>query len=109
MTTASRDVAKAQPDRLERVDRVDRPDRVPRVVVTGEGPILVEGPVEVVRPDGTFVRSERGVVALCTCRRSRIAPFCDTSHRDKVRAGDRDPACAVPDGDTGAHVPQDQS
>jgi len=60
--------------------------RVSRVVVTGEGPILVEGPVEVVTADGTTVRSERGLVALCTCRRSRIAPFCDTSHRDKVRA-----------------------
>lgn len=60
--------------------------RVSRVVVTGEGPVLVEGPVEVVGPDGSIVRSDRGVVALCTCRRSRIAPFCDTSHRDRVRA-----------------------
>ncbi|CAN7303397.1 CDGSH iron-sulfur domain-containing protein [Knoellia sp. LjRoot47] len=59
---------------------------VNRVVVTGEGPVLVEGPVEVVGPDGDVVRSDRAVVALCTCRRSRIAPFCDTSHRDKVRA-----------------------
>ena len=60
--------------------------RLNRVVVTGEGPILVEGPVEVVGPDGTTVRSDRAVVAVCTCRRSRIAPFCDTSHRDKTRA-----------------------
>ncbi|WP_353952029.1 CDGSH iron-sulfur domain-containing protein [Knoellia sp. S7-12] len=58
-----------------------------RVVVTDEGPVLVEGPVEVVMADGTTVRSERRVVALCTCRRSRTAPFCDTSHRIKVRAG----------------------
>ncbi len=59
---------------------------VTRVVVTDDGPVLVDGPVEVVLADGTTVRSERRVVALCTCRRSRIAPFCDTSHRTKVRA-----------------------
>jgi len=56
-----------------------------RVVVTDEGPVLVDGPVEVVAQDGTIHRSERNVVALCTCRRSKIAPFCDTSHRTKVR------------------------
>lgn len=56
-----------------------------RVVVTDEGPVLVEGPVDVVMADGTTVRSDRRVVALCTCRRSKIAPFCDTSHRIKVR------------------------
>ncbi|MFC7491045.1 MULTISPECIES: CDGSH iron-sulfur domain-containing protein [unclassified Knoellia] len=63
-----------------------RRERVSRVVVTGEGPILVEGPVDVVMDNGTVVRSARSLVALCTCRRSRIAPFCDTSHRCKVRA-----------------------
>jgi Iron-containing redox enzyme/Iron-binding zinc finger CDGSH type len=31
------------------------------------------------------VRSDRPVTALCVCRRSRRAPFCDTSHRRKVR------------------------
>lgn len=64
---------------------------VTRVTVTDDGPVLVDGPVEVVLADGTTVRSDRRVVALCTCRRSRIAPFCDTSHRTKVRAdrGDR--------------------
>lgn len=43
--------------------------------------MLVEGPVEVVGADGEVVRSERPVVALCTCRRSDRLPFCDTSHR----------------------------
>lgn len=61
-------------------------DRVRRVVVTEEGPVMVEGPVEVVMEDGRIARSDRAIVALCTCRRSRIAPFCDTSHRTKVRA-----------------------
>ena len=54
-------------------------------MLTDEGPLLVSGPVEVVLPDGTRVRSGRPVSALCTCRRSRRQPFCDTSHRRKVR------------------------
>ena len=58
------------------------------VVLTGDGPVLVSGPVEVVLPDGTRVRSDRPVTALCVCRRSRRAPFCDTSHRRKVRVTD---------------------
>jgi CDGSH-type Zn-finger protein len=56
-----------------------------RVTLLPEGPLLLEGPVEVEMPDGTVVRSDRPVVALCTCRRSRVAPWCDTSHRQKVR------------------------
>lgn len=55
------------------------------VVLTDEGPILVSGPIEVVLPDGRRVRSDRPVSALCTCRRSRRQPFCDTSHRRKER------------------------
>ncbi|WP_235438742.1 CDGSH iron-sulfur domain-containing protein [Streptomyces yangpuensis] len=50
------------------------------------GPVLVEGPVEVVLDDGTVVRSDRFVVAVCTCRRSRTYPWCDTSHRPRGRA-----------------------
>ena len=56
-----------------------------RVTPVPGGPVLVEGPVEVQMPDGTIVTSDRPVVALCTCRRSRRQPFCDTSHRDRVR------------------------
>lgn len=60
-------------------------ERTPRVTLTEGGPILVEGPVELETPDGEIVRSERPVVALCACRRSKRYPFCDTSHRRKVR------------------------
>jgi CDGSH-type Zn-finger protein len=56
-----------------------------RVVVTGEGPVLVDDPIEVVLPDGQTVTSDRAVSALCTCRRSRRYPLCDTSHRRRVR------------------------
>lgn len=52
-----------------------------RVTVTEDGPLLLEGPVEVELPDGTVVRSDRPVVALCTCGRTGRPPWCDTSHR----------------------------
>ena len=61
---------------------------VPEVILTDDGPVLITGPVEIVLPDGRRVRSERPVTALCVCRRSRRAPFCDTSHRRKVRSAD---------------------
>jgi CDGSH-type Zn-finger protein len=60
-------------------------DRATQVVLTGDGPMLVSGPVEIVLPDGRRVRSDRPVTALCTCKRSRRSPFCDTSHRRKTR------------------------
>ncbi|NEB36199.1 CDGSH iron-sulfur domain-containing protein [Streptomyces sp. SID14515] len=56
------------------------------MLVNREGPILVEGPVDVVTADGTTVRSDRFVVAICTCRRSRAYPWCDTSHRRRKPA-----------------------
>lgn len=61
-------------------------DEPRRVVVEAGGPVLVEGPVEVLLPDGTTVRSDRFMVAVCACRRSKRYPFCDTSHRRKVRS-----------------------
>jgi hypothetical protein len=56
-----------------------------RVVVAQDGPIMVEGPVEIELPDGTTMVSDRFLVALCTCRRSRRYPLCDTAHRCKTR------------------------
>lgn len=55
----------------------------------GNGPLLVEGPLELVLADGTTVRSDRPVVALCACRGSDRYPFCDTSHRRRVRLEER--------------------
>ncbi|MFF7586228.1 CDGSH iron-sulfur domain-containing protein [Kitasatospora purpeofusca] len=43
-----------------------------------------------VGPDGAVRLSERPVVALCACRRSRHQPFCDTSHRRHGARRDRD-------------------
>ncbi|MGH3721289.1 MAG: CDGSH iron-sulfur domain-containing protein [Pseudonocardiaceae bacterium] len=56
-----------------------------QVTLTDDGPVLVHGPVEVVLADGRRVTSDRAVTALCLCRRSGRYPFCDTSHRRRVR------------------------
>ncbi|MCQ4083666.1 CDGSH iron-sulfur domain-containing protein [Streptomyces sp. RB6PN25] len=52
-----------------------------RVRLVKDGPMLVDGPVEVELEDGTRVTSDRFVVAVCRCRRSASYPWCDTSHR----------------------------
>lgn len=55
------------------------------VRLVSNGPILVEGPVRIETPDGRVIESERFMVAICTCRRSRAFPLCDTSHRAACR------------------------
>ncbi|MER5359964.1 CDGSH iron-sulfur domain-containing protein [Streptomyces sp. NPDC002785] len=62
----------------------NEPESRRRVTLTDRGPLLVEGPVEVTGADGTTVASDRFVVAICTCGRSRIHPWCDTSHRRRT-------------------------
>jgi CDGSH-type Zn-finger protein len=47
---------------------------------------LIEGPVDFTLEDGTPVRSDRFMVAVCRCRRSKRYPLCDTSHRRRVRS-----------------------
>ncbi|MFJ8357475.1 CDGSH iron-sulfur domain-containing protein [Streptomyces sp. NPDC093984] len=59
-----------------------------RIRADRDGPLLVEGPVEVTGPDGDTVVSRRFVVAICTCRRSRTYPWCDTSHRRRGKPTD---------------------
>ncbi|WP_405753447.1 CDGSH iron-sulfur domain-containing protein [Streptomyces sp. NBC_00012] len=34
--------------------------------------------------DGTTAASDRSVVAVCTCRRSRTSPWCGASHRRRA-------------------------
>ncbi|MFE5923969.1 CDGSH iron-sulfur domain-containing protein [Streptomyces sp. NPDC056468] len=59
-------------------------ERPRRIRVDREGPLLVEGPVEVTDGDGVVHESRRFEVAICTCRRSRTFPWCDTNHRRKA-------------------------
>ncbi|MFF1814707.1 CDGSH iron-sulfur domain-containing protein [Streptomyces sp. NPDC058251] len=65
-------------------------ERPRRITARREGPLLVEGPVEVLLEDGTTVSSDRFCVALCTCRRSKMYPWCDTSHRKHTTAAGAD-------------------
>ncbi|MFD6275594.1 CDGSH iron-sulfur domain-containing protein [Streptomyces sp. NPDC060209] len=60
-------------------------ERPCRITLGDEGPLLVEGPVEVTCADGSVAVSDRFVVALCMCRRSRMYPWCDTSHRRRTQ------------------------
>lgn len=58
----------------------------PRVVrVVQNGPVMVQGPVRIEMPDGSVVESDRFMVAICACRRSKNYPLCDTSHRLRRR------------------------
>jgi uncharacterized Fe-S cluster protein YjdI len=43
------------------------------------GPLLVRGPIRVVKPDGTEENVTRA--AFCRCGNSKNKPFCDGSHR----------------------------
>ena len=61
-------------------------DDEPRTVrVVPSGPVMVQGPVRIEMPDGSVVESDRFMVAICTCRRSKDYPLCDTSHRRRCR------------------------
>lgn len=53
-------------------------------------------------PDGSVILCERPLMALCTCRRTLRAPFCDTSHRPRLRRGLR---AAAPAGASRAPEP----
>src|SRR5689334_24550595 len=58
----------------------------PRTVrIVPSGPVMVQGPVRIEMDDGNVVESDRFMVAICACRRSRNYPFCDTSHRRRQR------------------------
>ena len=57
--------------------------RIVRVVPNG--PVMVQGPVRIEMADGSVVESDRFMVAICTCRRSKSFPLCDTSHRCRQR------------------------
>ncbi len=58
-------------------------DAEPRVVrIVSGGPMMVQGgPVRIEMPDGSVVESDRFMVAICMCKRSKTYPLCDTSHR----------------------------
>ncbi len=62
------------------------------VRVRDDGPLLVEGPFQVVDADGNAfpVSPDKPAIALCRCGASKNKPFCDGAHRDcGFQASDR--------------------
>jgi CDGSH-type Zn-finger protein len=51
------------------------------ITVYPDGPLLVRGCFEIRSADGRVIESDRSVVALCRCGRSRLKPLCDGSHK----------------------------
>ncbi|MFD8779092.1 CDGSH iron-sulfur domain-containing protein [Streptomyces sp. NPDC059916] len=66
----------------------------PSRLTTGRGqrPFLREGPAGVVDETGAMHVSRRLWAAVCTCRRSRTFPWCNTSHRARRRTAAEPPA-----------------
>jgi CDGSH-type Zn-finger protein len=52
-----------------------------KVLMTTDGPLLIQGEIDLFLPDGTIIHPQRRTIALCLCNRSLAWPFCDTSHR----------------------------
>ena len=44
------------------------------------GPLIVEGPVELFDTDGNQITVEKNRIALCRCGASSNKPFCDGTH-----------------------------
>lgn len=52
-----------------------------KITVTEDGPLKVEGPIELVAHDGTTIPVREGRAAwLCRCGGSKNKPFCDGAH-----------------------------
>ena len=47
---------------------------------TKNGPLIVEGPVELFVTDGNKVTVDKPRIALCRCGASSNKPFCDGTH-----------------------------
>lgn len=54
-----------------------------RIRIRDDGPIVVEGPAEVVDAEGRVFQlpGNKPGIALCRCGQSQNKPFCDGSHR----------------------------
>lgn len=53
-----------------------------RIMVADNGPLRVEGEVDIVDQEGkAFGLGGRTVVSLCRCGHSERKPFCDGSHK----------------------------
>ena len=102
------DTGRLDPGRREeelvviRADKRMSDDEARIVRVVPSGPVMVQGPVRIEMPDGSVVESDRFMVAICTCRRSKNYPLCDTSHRRRQRSDEpvRSAVCVATSGRT---------
>jgi CDGSH-type Zn-finger protein len=60
------------------------------VKVYPNGPYLVRGDFRVVDETGAEIDPQRATIALCRCGKSRMKPFCDSTHKG---AGFSAPTC----------------
>jgi CDGSH-type Zn-finger protein len=53
------------------------------VKITAEtnGPLVVTGPIELYKNDGTRLEVKGNTVLLCRCGHSNRKPFCDSTHK----------------------------
>lgn len=54
-----------------------------RIRLRDHGPLVVEGPVTVVDPEGNTyaISPDKPAIALCRCGESKNKPFCDGAHK----------------------------
>ena len=52
-----------------------------RITVCPDGPLLIRGPVQIIDSAGDIIPRNRQTIALCRCGKSRLAPFCDGTHK----------------------------
>lgn len=65
-----------------------------KITILDNGPFKVQGPIELVWPDGTPVENKKETVFLCRCGASVNKPFCDGQHS---KIGFKAAADAVPE------------
>lgn len=66
-----------------------------KITIRNNGPLLVEGPIELMDANGAPVDTGgKAVIALCRCGASTSKPFCDGAHS---RIGFEAAAEAVPE------------
>ena len=52
-----------------------------KITVRKNGNYMIEGPIQIVDPDGNPFTFGEGPVFLCRCGHSSNKPFCDGTHR----------------------------
>lgn len=64
-----------------------------RIRVRDDGPLVIEGPVQIVDAEGNCFTppNDKPLVALCRCGLSQRKPFCDGTHRGQFQSVCRAP------------------